>query len=96
MLGAELATRQVYERSQDSSRLGRVAAGVERRRGTAPEQVAAGEHRLPRREDGSVVQGSSLSERFSLADEGEGVVLRLGHEGARKVSMLTRAPWVLW
>ena len=40
--------------------------------------------------------GSSLSERFSLADEGDGEVLRLGHEGARKVSMLTRAPWVLW
>ena len=38
---------------------------------------------------------SSLpSERFSFAAAGE--VLRLGHDGARMVSMLTRAPWVLW
>ena len=35
--------------------------------------------------------GSSLPERFSLAAEGD-EVLRLGHDGARRVSMLTRAP----
>ena len=40
-------------------------------------------------------RAAKIAERFSLADEGEGEVLRLGHEGARKVSMLTRAPWVV-
>ena len=36
--------------------------------------------------------GSSLSERFSLAADSLGEVLRLGHEGARKVNMVvTRA-----
>ena len=36
--------------------------------------------------------GSSLSERFSLAAAGI-AVLRLGHEGARKVNMVTSRAW---